>query len=161
DGAPQKAKDAGLTAGRARREVLRGSPDDLARQFATKLRGLTQNEALVMAPPPAERDEWPVVLRDHVGDRTDVIARTKDYFRAPPGPAVLMLDFDSKNYPAAILEKVKAHPDKLTGVLASVFSALGSAASVVRPSVSVGIKNKHTGKKTSSLSGQHRYYFAA
>lgn len=161
DGSPQKAKDAGLSAGTVRRVVLRGSADEIARQFAGTLSGLAQNEALIMAPPPAGQDEWPLVRKDEVGGRTDAIARTKEYFQVEAGPALLMLDFDSKTYPDGLLKRLLAFPGKLSGILASVCPAIASAARVVRPSVSVGIRHAATGRVTPRTSGLHQYYFTA
>lgn len=158
DGAPVKAKDAGMSAGTAKRMTLCGTPTDVAEQFADMLSALKQHEALIMAPPPSGKAPWPVLRKDEIGDRTDAIARTKEHFQRPAGPGLFALDIDGKGFPPHILAKLTAQPGKLSGALAGVCPPLGTAAMVIRSSVSVGIRNKATDQQTPGTSGQHRYF---
>jgi len=159
DGMPQKAADAGLAVGTATRVALHGTASDMARRLAGKLSQLTQHQALILAPPPAGRDAWRLVRKDQVGS-SDEIARTKEHFQRPPGPALVALDFDAKTYPPAIMAKLRSFPGNLSGVLASVFPAFAGAARVSRASVSAGILNKSSGEQTPADAGLHHYYFA-
>src|SRR5687768_10939831 len=52
DGRPVKSRDAGLSAGSAARVVLQGTSTAIAAQLAAHLKGLTSNQALILAPPP-------------------------------------------------------------------------------------------------------------
>jgi len=162
NGAPIAVKGAGVASGTARQVTLSGTAMQALEQLAEKLVALTPNEALILTPPPAGRDEWPVVVKEKVNGRNDVIARSKAFFQHQPGPALLSLDFDVKGYPAHILGRLK-HEDTggVSGALAAVFPAIADAAYVTRPSVSCGIVNQATGQATDRSSGFHRYFVAA
>lgn len=158
DGCPVKAKEAGLSRGKATRVHLTGTPSALAEQLAKRLAGIQANQAIIPAPPPAGQDEWPLVLAEETKSRPDAVARTKHFFQPVAGPALLGLDFDGKTYPFEIMEKLRACGG-LSKALASVFPGLGTAASVQRASVSVGIRNTATNKQTDPNGGRHRYVF--
>ena len=51
-GAPKKTRDAGLSAGTARRVTLDGTPREIIQQLADMLPTLSQQEMLILAPPP-------------------------------------------------------------------------------------------------------------
>lgn len=161
DGMPEPLRGAGMSEGAARRVVLRGATaTEVVTQMADKLSGLARTEALILVPPPAGQDEWPVVTKDQVGDRTDVIARSQRYFRHTAGASLLGLDFDAKGYPRHIKERLLKLKGRVSGALTDVFPAFASAAYVSRPSVSCGIKNTVTGQTTDQYAGFHRYYVA-
>lgn len=153
-----KASGASLSRGTARRITLAGTADEVAAQLAAQLAGIAQNEALILAPPPWGKPEWPLVLKEEARSRADAVARTREYFLHQAGPAVVGLDFDAKGFPAHIMTRLPK-VGSLSGALASVFPEIAKAAFVRRPSVSAGIHNRTTGEKTSEESGQHRYFF--
>ena len=157
DGQPRKCKDAGLSAGLATRTTLRGDAGDMAQQLAEQLAGLSQKQAIILAPPPAGRDAWPLVRKEEVRPEAGEIARTRDFFKRAGGPGLIALDFDGKTYPSDVLSRL-ADSDGVTGVLADVFPAFAGAARVSRASVSVGIRNKATCQETPVTSGRHHFY---
>jgi hypothetical protein len=158
DGAPVSSGSISLWNGIAEREILdEGALRERVERFATILSELQPREAIICAPPPPGKDQWPVVTRKNAEDRGDVVARAKEHFAPVAGPALMMLDFDVKDYPSHIRGKLA--DTNFSAVLASVFPAFGHAASVLRPSSSVGIRNRETGQETPRQAGQHRYYF--
>lgn len=157
-GAPGKIRDSDRAADTAARVTLNGTPGAIAQQFASRLRDVRANEALVLAPPPAGRDLWKVLPKKELGERSDAIARTKDFFLALPGPAIMGLDFDAKEWPSPIRERVRSSGGVLN-VLKDVFPDMANAIFVRRPSVSCGIRNTATGQQTPSENGAHWYFF--
>ena len=160
-GKPVATKQASISPGVAARVELTGTPNEMAEAFVSRLESLTPQQALVLAPPPGGQSAWQVVAADDVGDRTDVIAKTDAYFKAPAGPTIVGLDFDVRDWPRELQERVQAADSRLSGVLASVFPALADAIFVMRASVSSGIENSETGPQLGERFGQHRYFFAA
>lgn len=160
DGWPRKARDAGMSAGRASRAALQGTASEMVEQLADRLAGLSQRQAIILAPPPAGRDVWSIVRKEEARPEAGTIARTRDFFRRPEGPGLIALDFDGKTFPADILSRL-ADAGGVSGVLAAVFPAFADAARVSRASVSVGLRNKATGEETPPTSGRHHYYIAA
>jgi hypothetical protein len=121
-----------------------------------------KNEAIICAPPPPGPNSWPLATKEKVKEgkvegRTDLIARKSEYFQPVPGPGLLGLDFDLKNYPLHIAEKLAA-AGGLPAVLTSIFPGFLHVASVWRPSPSAGIRNTETGEETPADAGQHHYY---
>lgn len=150
-GVPRRAK--------ADRTTVSGDSAAIATGFASILAGLTVNQALVLAPPPAAKHSWAVVPMGEIGQNEGAIAKTKVNFPAPTGAALVGLDLDIKTWPEFLLRRLAEYQD-ISGALRSVFPALGAATYVQRPSVSAGICNRKTGHKTGPNSGQHRFYFA-
>lgn len=159
DGWPRKARDAGMSAGRASRATLQGTASEMVEQLAGRLAGLSQRQAIILAPPPAGRDVWSIVRKEEASPEAGTIARTRDFFRRPEGPGLIALDFDGKTFPADILSRL-ADAGGVSGVLAAVFPAFADAARVSRASVSVGIRDTATGEETPPTSGRHHYYIA-
>src|SRR4051812_44789699 len=61
DGKPGASGSISLTKGTARRVTLTGTATEIINQLAVQLSDLGHNEALICAPAPAGRDEWPLV----------------------------------------------------------------------------------------------------
>lgn len=160
DGKPTKTKDAGLSAGTATRVTLSGTPANLAVQLAGRLKSLEPTQALILAPPPAGKHEWPIVTRADTADRPDAITRTKECFPPVSGPALFGLDFDVAGYPQAVVDKMTAVRAPLADILVSVFPPFSEAACVTRESTSAGIRNREAPTPLKAArEGQHRYYF--
>jgi len=160
DGKPCVSRSAGLLAGSARRETLTGTADDMAEQLAGLLSSLSANEALIPAAPPAGRDVWQMTTKSEAAGRSDVIARTKEYFAHTAGtPALLALDLDTKGYPRDVLQRIEA-AGGLSAVFAAVFPPMREAACVTRRSVSSYIRRKSKPADKGEDSGQHRYFLA-
>jgi len=160
DGKPRMSRGAGLSAGSARRATLSGTPDDMAGQLAGLLSSLSANEALIPAAPPAGRDVWPMTMKATAAGRSDVIARTGEYFSHVPGaPALLALDLDTKGYPPDIMTRLKSEGE-LVAVMATIFPPIKHAACVMRASVSSFIRRKNQPEDNGRNNGQHRYLFA-
>lgn len=160
DGWPRKARDAGMSAGRALRATLQGTASEMAEQLAGRLAGLSQRQAIILAPPPAGRDVWSIVRKGEERPEAGSIARTKDYLKRSEGPGLIALDFDGKTYPRAVLDRLESSKG-VSAALATVFPAFAGAARVSRSSVSVGIRNKTTDVTTDGNSGRHHYYIAS
>ena len=133
-----KSRDAGMSAGTARRVVLRGTAAAMMRQLADILSSLSQHEALIPAPPPAGKVEWKLVTKDELVKHPGAVARTKEFFIPTVGLGGLGLDLDMKTYPKDIVQRLITFEGKISGALAAVFPALAAAACVRRPSASVG-----------------------
>ena len=99
NGVPMKSRDAGMSAGTARRVVLRGTAAAMMRQLADILSSLSQHEALIPAPPPAGKVEWKLVTKDELVKHPGAVARTKEFFIPTVGLGLLGLDLDMKTYP--------------------------------------------------------------
>jgi hypothetical protein len=154
--------DAVLASGIAHRFSLKGTPSEMATLLAADLAALGTTEALICAPPPQGRKQWRVVTADEVKNHPGAIARTKEFFTPVAGPALMGLDFDIKDFPTPIRERLLAMgPTCISDVLAKVFPQFEHAASVSRPSMSVGIRHRASGSETDRDAGQHRYYFVA
>ncbi|MER9628028.1 primase-helicase family protein [Mesorhizobium sp. M0296] len=160
-GKPVATKLASISPGVAARIELAGSAKEVAEGFASTLESLTPRQAIVLAPPPAGQIEWRVVAADDAAGRPDVISKTNEHFKAPVGPAIIGLDFDVRDWPREVQERVQAADGHLSGVLSSVFPAMADAVFVMRASVSSGIENSETGPQLGERFGQHRYFFAA
>ena len=163
DGKPVKLpSDAVLYRGTATRFSLTGDASEMAMQLAADLEALGSDEVLVCAPPPATQNSWPVVTEAEVAGTPGAISRTRKNFPAPAGPALFGLDFDTKDFPSHVLGRLmEMGPGNLSDALAEAFPVFASAASVTRPSMSVGVRHKSTGQATSQNAGLHRYYFAS
>ena len=157
---PTKSGSPGLSVGSARRVELSGTAPQLAKALIGELSALTPNQALGLVPVSTARELVKVVTKDALADHPGAVARTKAYFKRQPGPALLGLDFDVKDWPDYIRARVAATPGQLTGVLTEIFSAFGKACTVLSPSASTGITNVANGLSTGANSGQHRYLFA-
>ncbi|MER9623320.1 DUF5906 domain-containing protein [Mesorhizobium sp. M0222] len=160
-GNPVATKLASISPGVAARVDLIGTPKEMAEAFVSRLESLTPHQALVLAPPPGDQNEWQVVAADEVGARSDVIAKTEAHFKAPAGLTIVGLDFDVGDWPRELQGRVQAVDGHLSEVLASVFPAMADAIFVMRASVSSGIENYENGPQLGGRFGQHRYFFAA
>lgn len=157
-GQPSKRSgDAPLVSGTAETFKLAGSASEMAAGFAADLWGLDVNQVLICVPPPQDKKSWPLVVDDKVNETPGAISRTKKYFKTPAGPGILPLDFDCKEFPSTISDKIDGR--SLRVPLEAVFPAFAMAADVSRPSMSTGIRHKGTGQATSSTAGLHRYCF--
>lgn len=91
-----------------------------------------------------------------------VIARTKEFFHYPEGPAVMMFDHDAAK-PNAVAENDKAlkvyRPDELLAVLATIHPEIASAGYVSTPSTSACIYDKDGNELRGEGSGSHIYLF--
>lgn len=160
-GKPVSTRSPGMATAMARRVTIGGDAPTIAAAFAEQLTALTSREALVLVPPPGGADSAQIVTGAMLGDESDAISRSKTFFAHQPGPAVLGLDFDVKDWPAEIRDRVAATAGSLTGVLTSVFPEFGTACTVLRPSSSTGVVNTRNAETTGPNSGQHRYQFVA
>ncbi|MBT4384509.1 hypothetical protein HOD30_02040, partial [Candidatus Peregrinibacteria bacterium] len=77
------------------------------------------------------------------------IARTKDFFHYPDGPAILMLDHDLSIYGSAFT------PEKLVELLTELIPEFQDCAYAVKPSNSAGVSVK--GEQPSGSGGFHLY----
>lgn len=160
-GKPATTRLASISPGVATRIDLSGSPAEIAAGFASTLESLTTHQAIVLAPPPPGQGEWQVVAADEVGSRPGVIAKTDEHFRAPQNSAIVGLDFDVRDWPRELQDRVQAADGQLSGVLCSAFPSMANAIFVIRASVSSGVENGESGTRLSERSGEHRYFFAA
>ncbi|MGD9659196.1 MAG: hypothetical protein AB7U61_16430, partial [Methylocystis sp.] len=120
------------------------------------LQALSPKQALVPAPPPTGKDEWPLVTAREA-DGATTIARTKQYFPPVPGPALFGVDIDAKTIPAHTVKKIET-AGGLSKVFESVFPEFVGATCVRRPSVSSGIVVSGD-EPPSRSTGAHWYFF--
>lgn len=158
-GKPVSSRSPGMTIGAARCVRLAGTAPEIAGAFSKGLASLKPNEALVLVPPPDNMEAATVVTEAMLSDTPDAISRGKAFFAHRPAPSVLGLDFDVKDWPNEIKQRVGETPGQISGVLASVFPGFGKACTVLRPSSSTGVRNTANGQSTGPNSGQHRYAF--
>lgn len=92
--------------------------------------------------------------RDQPGN-SDAIARAKENFRWPDGPAILMLDYDPK--PGAVV----LSPEQLRSALLAAVPELANASMAWRPSSSSYIYDAESGDELRSLRGQRLYVAVA
>lgn len=147
-------------AGTVRRILGSGSAGEILASLGATLDGMSERHALVCAPPPASREVWTFTTRKEEGGRDDVISRSATNFPAPAGSALFGLDLDVKGWPRDLFTRVQAHPGQITGILAALAPTFQKAALLVRPSSSVGVRNRETGQKTDQNAGQHRFLIA-
>ncbi|OLP60343.1 hypothetical protein BJF93_15410 [Xaviernesmea oryzae] len=146
-----------LYAGTFERVTLAGDAPEALRQLGRVLEQLTPRQALICAPPPAGRDEWDIARSDSQSPSNGSIARTQDNFPPVSGPALFAMDFDTGEFPGALLAKI-CEVGSISAALASVFSELKNAAALIRNSVSAGVAFQ--GRKPNQT-GQHRYFIVA
>ncbi|MFB9983051.1 AAA family ATPase [Mesorhizobium kowhaii] len=158
-GKPVSTRSPGMSRGQARRVQVSGTASDIATAYSAVLSSLGPNEALVLVPPPDGKEAAIVVTEAMLSDAPDAISRGKSFFAHQTGPAVLGLDFDVKDWPEDIKQRVRDTPGEITGVLVEVFPAFAEACTVMRPSSSTGVRNAATRQSTGANSGQHRYAF--
>ncbi|WP_292600482.1 AAA family ATPase [Mesorhizobium sp.] len=158
-GKPVSSRSPGMATGTARRVQLAGTAPEIATAFSKVLSLLKSSEALVLVPPPEGKESATVVTEAMLSCVPDAISRGKAFFSHQQGPSVLGLDFDVKDWPDDIKQRVRDTPGEITGVLASVFPAFAQVCTVLRPSSSTGVRNTVDGQSTGANSGQHRYAF--
>ncbi len=101
------------------------------------------------------RDRARVVRQSDLSVNSNAVARTKEYFRWPDGPAILMLDYDPRPDEAAL------SPEQLRNALLAAIPELASASMAWRPSSSSYIYDTETGDERRGLRGQRLYLIAA
>lgn len=144
------------------RTTLIGTPTEWGFQLADCLNSYGPKNALIPAAPPISQDRWRIVTEDELAKNPDAIARTKAYFRPIAGPALMLLDYDIKDYPARVKERLlKLERPRLQSAMIDVMPDLDAAAGVFRHSMSVGIRNRLNGKETDVNGGLHQYLFVA
>lgn len=144
-----------LPRGVARRVTLTAAPTEILRELARRLTGLQSSEAIIVAPPPPNRDEWQIRTEGEEQPDAAIIARSKRWFRAAEGvTGLLVLDVDAKKLPRRIERALRG--GGLGNALGAVFPAFLLAACLRRPSVSSGVVAPD-GQSTPSGS-EHRYY---
>lgn len=158
-GKPVSSRSPGMATGAARRVQLAGTAPEIATAFSEILSSLKSTEALVLVPPPDGKESAAVVTEAMLSGVPDAISRGKAFFAHQQAPSVLGLDFDVKDWPDDIKQRVRDTPGEITGVLASVFPAFAEVCTVMRPSSSTGVRNIADGQSTGANSGQHRYAF--
>ncbi|GLQ82609.1 hypothetical protein GCM10007881_61320 [Mesorhizobium huakuii] len=158
-GKPASSRSPGMAAGTARRVRLAGTAPEMAAALSKALTSLKSSEALVLVPPPEGKESATIVTEAMLQGAPDAISRGKAFFAHQAAPSVLGLDFDVKDWPDDIEQRVRGAPGEISGVLASVFPAFANACMVLRPSSSTGVRNTVSGQSTGANSGQHRYAF--
>jgi hypothetical protein len=108
DGKPVKSGEPSFPGGIATRKRLWGTANDILSGLREVILDLTDRQALILVPPPPGKDEWPILTKAEARGRPDVIARSKSYFELAPDAAILPLDFDIKDYPPAIWDRLNS-----------------------------------------------------
>jgi hypothetical protein len=129
--------------------------DNIA-EFAGGLAGFKSSDALAlgaMVPELPDEVEITTVQRLNGAARPDLITRTLDYFGFRPGlPALALLDFDTKDMPAAIAVRLD---HGFWPALCGVAPDLAPAARVERASTSAGLYRSDTGERLGGRAGCH------
>jgi putative DNA primase/helicase len=147
---------------RGRAETVTLAPE----QFGAFLQGLKQNQAIAHGICGHSKVEIVSKSRE-TGAKSrgglPVIARTKEHFRYPEGPGLLMLDHDKARDNAVSLD-AKAltaySPDKLAEIISNFFPEIKQAAYVAACSTSSCIYSAETGEELRGKgAGFHLYLF--
>lgn len=102
------------------------------------------------------RDRARVVRQDDLlPSHSDAVARTKEHFRWPDSPAILMLDYDPR--PGAVV----LSPEQLRNALLAAVPEFANASMAWRPSSSSYIYDVETGDELRGLRGQRLYVAVA
>ncbi|MDP3586056.1 MAG: hypothetical protein Q8R61_13075 [Thiobacillus sp.] len=101
------------------------------------------------------RDRARLVRQRDLSINSDAIARAKEYFRWPDGPAILMLDYDPRTGAAPL------SPEQLRSALLVAVHELTGAPMAWRPSSSSYIYDAETGNERRGLRGQRLYIAVA
>lgn len=148
DGELRKITSAKLTSG----AVETMTPNNLT-EFIADLSNLGGKQAVGYGV--CGRGNVRVVRQRDLPFNPDAIARAKEHFRWPDGPAVWMLDYDPRPDGAVL------SPEQLRGALSAAVPELASAAMAWRPSSSSYIYDSETGVEHHGLRGQRLYLVAA
>ncbi|WP_158032265.1 AAA family ATPase [Rhizobium rhizosphaerae] len=154
-GGIKKEAAPGLYAGSFRKVRLEGTPKEVLGGLEAQLQSLTSKQAIICAPPRVGRDEWQITTARQ-GLEEGYLSRTQENFEALNGPAIFGMDFDSAEFPEALLGALK-EAGSISHALASVHPSFGKAAFLRRNSASAGVGVGVGGKK-SLTSSHHRYY---
>lgn len=128
DGCIAKHAAAQMSRGKAQRTAMPFS------QLQNILKNATKNHALCYGIHAIDRpDVVAVVDKGSLARVPDAIARTKEYFRYPEKPGLLMMDHDPSEY----VERMT--PDELLAALTAIHPSIAHAARIVRGSVSAGV----------------------
>ncbi len=156
-----KSGDIKLTKGRAYRQNFTGAPVDILQSIAGVLQKLGPKEAIITAPPLGNETEYQIATKERVSAIPGAIARTRTYFAPVAGTALFGMDFDTAEFPSDLKARIGAsgkEPGKgsISSALAGVYPPFASAAMLVRPSASCGVRQ--LGQDAPAHSGQHRYF---
>ncbi|MGC1954840.1 MAG: hypothetical protein WA970_20140, partial [Gammaproteobacteria bacterium] len=140
--------------------LLRGTARRISVQtlaeFAAALTQLTPSQATAYG---ISGHDYALVVRkrdlDHVTAELPVIARSREAFRWPEGPGILMLDYDPPDDEAPLA------PEDWRERLYSVWPQLSLAPHLWRPSASSCIEHVETGEVLHSITGQRLYVLVA
>jgi hypothetical protein len=129
--------------------------------FAELINRLDPNEAIALGSLKAELpDEVEIVTKKRLDEingaaAPKLVARTSSHIQYRAGhPALALIDIDRKGIPPAAEQEVK----RLGGfreALLKVLPELRTAASVIRPSTSSGLRRSDTGERLSGSGGAH------
>jgi hypothetical protein len=124
--------------------------------FADLINGFGPKEAYAIGRlKPGLPDRVRVVRADKLDGDPSVIARTKDNLVFVPGePGLMLKDIDLKGMPEDVRSRIK-NAGGVWAALCAVVAGLASAARVVRPSTSHGLRNKETGETYADSGGFH------
>ncbi|WP_158625898.1 AAA family ATPase [Arsenicitalea aurantiaca] len=154
----EKKSAGGMAQGTARRLTLRGAPFEKLQQLSEALRDLSDNEAIICAPPPSGSDTWPIVTKSELDEHPGAIARTEDFFPPVNGPALFAMDFDTGEFSPDLKQRL-AKIGGLTKALELASPAFTSAACLIRPSASSGVVVEGSVAEPTQT-GQHRFFIA-
>jgi hypothetical protein len=156
DGQPTKAGEPNLCHGTAYRVAL--DPANLAQNFGQMLEQFGPYEALATGQLSDPRNEVPLTTKDRVASMPESIARTKGWATYAEGmPGLVCFDHDAKDLQPELQAKIAAAAG-FENYLIQLFPEMASAARVLRPSVSTGVRNRETGSTTQG-GGLHLYMF--
>ena len=145
-----------LTSGVATRMTATGTPNKILLRVKETLESLNNRQAIICAPPPLGKDEWPLVTHKQLSHLEGAIARKKETFVASNGPALLCLDFDTADFSKDLLARLE-QAGSISKALAQVYRPFEDAAVLTRNSASSAVVLK--GEKAAPLaSGHHRYF---
>lgn len=144
-----------MGSGTARRLVVAG-----ADQLAQLIGGLAENQAIALGRLRADLpDKVRITTKGNSSAENGSVTRTsKNIVFAKGAHAIALIDFDTKDMPEPIRQKV----DKIGGgwaALCTVMPELGTVERVTRASTSAGIFRSDTGEKIGGSGGLHAYVF--
>jgi hypothetical protein len=146
-----------MTAGEAKSTPIAATtPDGVLSKLKQAFAKLPPQCAVMTGLPPAGRKVWSIAPTGKEDVTAGTISRSKDYFSAAEGPALFALDFDLKEYPGHIRDRIEASGG-LEAVFVSACPELRDAARLVAPSASSFIRNTATGFSTGGA-GEHWYF---
>lgn len=146
-----------LYRGTAHKETRAGTATEILISVGKLLAGLTANEAIITAPPPPGQEKWQIVTGRELDHHPGAISRNEDTFVPSPGPALFGMDFDTADFPEALLARI-AEVGDISRALALAYPPFADAACLRRNSSSAAVALKGGAARPS---GHHRYYVAS